>query len=57
MQSHHIDIYTEILVNRMTSEMKGNTDMHMHGVHTMYFFLCGFTVEKVAVSFYMFGTK
>jgi len=57
VQSHHIDIYTEILVNRMTSEMKGNIDMHMDGVHTMYFYLCGITVEIVAVSIYMVGTK
>jgi hypothetical protein len=41
----------------MTSEMKGNADMHMDGVHTFYLFLCGSTAEIVDVSIYMVGTK
>jgi hypothetical protein len=57
VQSHHIVIYTEILACRMTSKMKGNTDMHMDGVHTLYFFLCGNTAEIVGVSINMVGTK
>lgn len=49
-KSHHIVIYTEIVVNRMTNEFKGNRDMHMDDVNTFYFFLFGSTSEIVGDS-------
>jgi hypothetical protein len=56
-KSHHIVIYTEIVLNRMTNEFKGNRDMHKDDVNTLYFFLFGSTSEIVGDPFSMVGAK
>jgi hypothetical protein len=57
MHAYIMAFLTPCAGNIYIYEMKGNTDMHMDGVHTMYFFLCGSTAEIVGVSIYMVGTK
>jgi hypothetical protein len=52
---YHMVVSTKIFVNKMTSELKGNTDMYMDSINTLHFFLFASTSENIDIS--IFDTK